>query len=68
MATVEDGGALQNTPHTLAPPPEVKKHPHLIMADWASLPPNLSTPLPMGPLTLMKGSPTGRRGLEPRVP
>lgn len=32
------------------------------MADWASLSPNLPTHSPTGPLTLAKGSPTGRRG------
>lgn len=47
MATVGDGG-LCRIP--LTPwPPEVKKHPHLIMADWASLPPNLPTPSPWDP-------------------
>ena len=41
-------GALCRMP--LTPwPPKVKKHPHLIMADWASQPPNLSTPSPWDP-------------------
>lgn len=44
-------GALCRIPLTPRPPnpPEVKKHPHLIMADWASLPPNLPTPSPWDP-------------------
>lgn len=66
MATVGDGG-LCRIPLTRWPP-EVKKTPHLIMADWASLPPNLPTPSPMGPLTLVKGSPLEEGAWSPGCP
>lgn len=49
-------------------PPEVNQRPHLIMADWASLPPNLSTPSPMGSLTLAREAQLEEGGLECGAP
>lgn len=60
MATVGDEGSIGCPSHP--GPLRCRKESHLIMADWASLPHNLPTPSPRGPLTLAKGSPTGRRG------